>query len=86
MKEACGGEQDTQHQQPGSRLARPSTKLFKRIAIAQEHNRNNTTGHIILEPSSVDELPTCAVCSAQQTWQGWKRIQRFMRQNCPMAS
>ena len=86
MKEACGGEQDTQHQQPGSRLARPSTKLFKRIAIAQEHNRNNTTGHIILEPSSVDELPTCAVCSAQQTWQGWKRIQRFMRQTCPMAS
>ena len=72
LMDSCGGAFDQANAVPGERKA-------------NEHNLKTNHGHWLCVPTTLDELPSCSVCGAQQTWEGWKRVQKFLRQTCPFA-
>ena len=83
-EDTCGGLEDRDVSLPGGK--RFSVVMNKRLQIVANHNQNRVHQHLLKTPTNTEELPECTLCQRQQTWQGWKRIQRFMRETCSQAN
>lgn len=64
---------------PGARKA--SVQLSKRVQIAHQHNNARTHQHELAIPTSLEQLPSCALCSEQQQHEGWRRVSHFWRRS-----